>query len=182
LISPACLVESLARSGYSARVPESRNSPRERLETFIARYPPAVAAVARAALKKLRARTPGAVELVYDNYNALVIGFGPTERAGDAVLSLALYPRWVNLFFLQGADLPDPQRLLQGDGTVVRRIQLRDAAVLDAPAVRGLVTAALKQTFPIPPARRSRIVIKAVAARQRSRRPAPARQHPARTR
>jgi hypothetical protein len=35
----------------------------------------------------------GAIELVYDNYNALVIGYGPTERASDALIFLAVYPR-----------------------------------------------------------------------------------------
>jgi hypothetical protein len=40
------------------------------------------------ALAKMRARLPGAVELVYDNYNALAIGFGPTERTSEAVFSI----------------------------------------------------------------------------------------------
>jgi len=54
----------------------------------------------------MRARLPGAVELVYDNHNALAIGFGPTERASDAVFSIALFPRWVSLFFLRGRTSP----------------------------------------------------------------------------
>ena len=65
--------------------------------------------VAKAAVARMRKYVPDAVELVYDNYNALVVGFGPTERASEAVLSIALYPRWVTLFFLQGARLSDPR-------------------------------------------------------------------------
>jgi hypothetical protein len=30
---------------------------------------------------------------VYDNYNALAIAFGPTDRAGDIVCSVTLYPK-----------------------------------------------------------------------------------------
>lgn len=96
-------------------------SPEKQLAGFIARFTPEIAAVAEAALVKMRACVPGAIELVYDNYNALAIGFGPTERASDAILSIALYPRCVYLFFLWGANLPDPQKLLKGSGKRARR-------------------------------------------------------------
>jgi len=46
----------------------------------------------------MRTKFPRANVLVYDNYNALAIGFGPTERASDAVFSIAPFPRWVSLF------------------------------------------------------------------------------------
>ena len=75
------------------------------LEGFIARYSPEVASLARAALDKMGKRLPSAVQLVYDNYNALAIGFGPTERASDAVFSIVLWPRWVSLFFRFFTDL-----------------------------------------------------------------------------
>ncbi len=70
------------------------------LESFLAKYDPEVATFARRALAKMRTLVPGAIEMVYDNYNWLVIGFSPTERplggnllarfasgARDAVLS-----------------------------------------------------------------------------------------------
>ncbi len=98
------------------------------------------------ALKKLRDLLPGAIEMVYDNYNALVIGFGPTEKASNAILSIALYPRWVNMYFLMnGPKLPDPKKLLRGDGNMVRWIRLEDAADLDKPPVRALIEAARKR-------------------------------------
>jgi hypothetical protein len=81
-----------------------------RLAAFMARYTPEIQIIAEEALPRMRRLLPGAVEMVYDNYNALVIGFGPSERASEAIVSIALYPRWVNLFFLHGARLPDPER------------------------------------------------------------------------
>jgi hypothetical protein len=42
------------------------------------RYSPDVAATARAGLKKLRARFPGARQLVYDRRQSLPIGFAPS--------------------------------------------------------------------------------------------------------
>ena len=55
-------------------------SPEKQLEAFLAKYSPEIRALASKALTKMRARLPGAFELVYDNYNALAIGFSPTER------------------------------------------------------------------------------------------------------
>jgi hypothetical protein len=148
----------------------------EALAGYLARYSPDVRAVAKAALAKMRKRLPGAVELVYDNYNALAIGFGPTERASDAIFSIALYPRWVSLFFLQGAHLSDPAKLLRGSGKQVRHIVLKDAAVLDLPGVHALMSQALETaSTPIEAKGRRRIVIKSVSAKQRPRRPRPAR-------
>jgi hypothetical protein len=80
-------------------------SAEQQLDGFIDKYTPEVAAQARDVLGRLRARIPGAVLLVYDNYNALAIGFSSTDRTSDGVLSIALYPRWVTLFFLRGVRL-----------------------------------------------------------------------------
>jgi hypothetical protein len=134
---------------------------------------PQVARSARAALARLRALVPGAVELVYDNYNALAIGFGPSERASEAIFSIALFPRWVSLFFLQGARLADPHGLLKGTGKKARHIVLEDASTLDKPAVRALIAQALVKASKSPDGtKRSRIVIKSISAKQRPRRPA----------
>jgi len=147
-------------------------TPSAQLARFMARYDPAVAEVARQARAFLRRLMPAANELVYDNYNALVIGYGPTDRASHAVLSIALYPRWATLFFLDGAALPDPAKLLQGSGSRVRSIRLHTAEVLETAGVRALVAAALAEADPPMPGRgRGRLIIKSASARQRARRP-----------
>ena len=147
-------------------------SPSARLAAFLARYTPEVAAVATGALAKMRKRLPGAVQLVYDNYNALVIVFGPSERASEAILSIALYPRWVTLFFARGAALPDPENLLKGSGTTIRHVVLGSAKDLDRPAIRALIGHAVAGSKPLDPKARGRLVVKSVSARQRPRRPA----------
>jgi hypothetical protein len=136
------------------------------LDEFLAKFTPEVEATARQALRKMRARLPGAVELVYDNYNALAIGFAPTERASDAIFSIALFPRWVSLFFLiSGTRLRDPECYLQGGGNRVRHIVLENAATLDDPAVRDMSPKEIDATQP------RRLVIKSISAKQRPRRP-----------
>jgi hypothetical protein len=142
----------------------------KRLDAFMDAYTPTVANIARGALARLRKQVPGAVELVGDRYTGLVIGFSPTERPADATLSIVLYPRWVNLFFLRGATLRDPRRLLDGTGTVVRHVAIHDPALLDDRDVRALVAQARAQariSFP----RRRRTIIKSISAKRRSRRP-----------
>jgi hypothetical protein len=142
-----------------------------RLDGFIDRRPPGVAATARIALGKLRTRYPAALQLIYDNYNALVIGFSSSERASDAVFSIALYPRWVTLFFLEGVELEDPERRLQGSGNVVRSIRLDEAATeLDDRYVRGLMARALKNAgTTLKSGPKGRVVVKSVSKNQRRR-------------
>ena len=145
-------------------------SPSKQLAGFLDRFSPAIVKVAKAARAKFRTRLPGAVEMVYDNFNALVIGYSPTDRPSDAIVSLGLYPRWVNLYFLQGAHLADPQRLLTGSGNQVRFIRLDPgAAILDTPAVRALVSEAIA-FGETPFTGKGCLVIRAIARKRRPRR------------
>lgn len=146
--------------------------PADQLKGFLAEFTPEMATYAQAILEKMRARLPGAVELVYDNYNALVVGFGPSERTSDAVFSIAVYPRRINLFFLRGARLPDPEHLLMGSGKSVRHIPLTGPSTLDVPAVRMLMEQALKRAaVPFDPTQPRRTVIKSISPKRRPRRP-----------
>jgi len=151
----------------------SPESPAKQLAVFIARFDPAIAKLVRAARAVLRQRYfSTAVELVYDNYNALAIAFGPTERASDAIVSLAVYARGLNLYFIYGATLPDPEHLLQGSGNRGRFLRLENIAVLDQPAVQALLSAAIQDGEPpLPAAGRGYTVIKLVSAKRRPRRP-----------
>jgi hypothetical protein len=150
-------------------------SPRDsekRLDRFIDKYSPEIAAEAREALAKMRARLPGSIEMVYDNYNALVIGFGPTDRPAAAIFSLAVYPRWITLFFLQGTGVRDPHRRLKGNGKQVRQLRLESAETLDDPVVDALIAAALESAaIPIDPETPRQLIIKSVSEKQRPRRP-----------
>src|SRR5262245_28068097 len=107
----------------------------EQLEVFIGRYDPAIAALGRKLIAAMKKRLPGAVVTIWDNYNALAIGFGPDEKVRTTPLSIVLYPRWVTLFFLLGAHLPDPEKLLQGKGSTVRSIRIDSPARLKEPAI-----------------------------------------------
>lgn len=150
----------------------------KQLDSFLEKYTPEIAAFGRRTLTKMRKLVPGAIEMVYDSYNWLVIGFGPSERPSEAIFSIVLPPGRVTLCFLQGAGLPDPGKRLQGTGNVVRNIRLyeagkADAKVLDEPEVRALMNVALNRAkVPMFSGARRKLVIKSVSAKQRPRRPA----------
>ena len=147
-------------------------SPAKQWDAFLARFNPEIVALVKASLTRMRKRVPGAVELVYDNFNALVIGFGPSERASEAVFSLAIYPNCVNLFFLRGASLRDPAKLLTGGGSVVRHIRLIRPGLIDDPPVRDLMKRTMAEApKPIDPRAKRRMVIRAISAKQRPRKP-----------
>lgn len=69
----------------------------------------------------------------------------PTLCIGDAAFA------YVNAFkvhaavgFFHGADLPDPARLLEGDGKRMRHVKLRPGAAIDEDALTALIAAAVE--------------------------------------
>ena len=149
-------------------------SAEKQLESFLDAFAPEVADLARKTLVKLRKLLPHAKELVYDNYNALAIGFSPSERSSEGIFSIALYPEHINFFFLQGAKLPDPNGLLQGAGSVVRHIAKIDEKTLDRADVKAMMATAIKMAkVPFDDESEYELIIKSVSAKQRPRRPAP---------
>jgi hypothetical protein len=142
------------------------------LDGFLDKYSPKVAAEARALLAGLKTRLSGAHILVYDNYNALAIGFGAGDRVRDIILSIALYPRWINLFFMYGAALDDPHALLQGAGSQIRHLPKVTEASLDDPRVDALIAQALDHAEPpLDPGAPHRLIVRSVSPNQRPRRP-----------
>jgi hypothetical protein len=148
--------------------------PESELRRFIARFTPEVAALGREAIARMCKRLPAATALVYDNYNATGVGFSSTERPGDIVFSIVLYPRRVSLFFMQAvkSKLDDPEKLLQGSGNAVRFIPLESAAMIDSAPVRKLMDqAAVRAKVPMSRTGKGKLVIQSISAKQRPRRP-----------
>jgi hypothetical protein len=121
--------------------------------------------------RSVRRLLPTAHELVWDNYNFFVIGYSATERPSDSVVSIAAASNGVGLSFYRGATLPDPKKILQGEGKQNRFIRLESAKALDRPEVRALVAAAVAQArVPFAERGRGRLIIRSVSNKQRPRR------------
>lgn len=147
----------------------------QRFAAMLAEFKPNVAAQAAEMVAWMRTLLPTATVMVYDNYNALAVGFMPNTRASDAIVSLAVFPKWVTLCFLKdGPRLPDPEGLLKGAGSRVRHVRLAGGpADLEKPAIRALLDAALRLAEPpMPDGPPGTFLIKSVSPRRRPRRPA----------
>lgn len=99
-----------------------------------------------------------------------MIGYSPTSRPSDSVLSIAAGANGVGLCFIRGAKLADPKKLLQGSGNQTRFIRLESAAVLERREVKALIAAALAEADPMPKAGAGKTIIRSVSAKQRPRR------------
>lgn len=148
------------------------DSPAVQVAGFISKFEPAIAKIVRESRSALRKQFPSANELIYDNYNALAIGYSPSERISEVVFSLAVFPRWVDLYFMHGKSLSDPTGLLQGNGTQGAFIRLKDASTLKLPAVNRIISEALKHSsLAFPSSGKGKTIVKSISARQRPRRP-----------
>lgn len=74
-------------------------------------------------------------ELLHDGH--------PTACIADAAFAYVnAFRAHVNVGFFRGAELPDPNRLLEGTGRFMRHVKLRPGGDVDAPALRALVATA----------------------------------------
>ena len=141
------------------------------LRSFIEKFEPKDQRLIRAVRSAVRKRFPTANELVWDNYNFFVIGYSPTERPTDSIVSIAARANGVGLCFIHGAGLPDPKKLLVGSGKQTRFIRVESASLLTHPDVEALVAAAIDRAkTPLRTTGRGRLIIRSVAAKQRPRR------------
>jgi hypothetical protein len=140
------------------------------LRQFVAKFSPEHQRMIRAVRKRLRARFKGAHEIVYDNYNFFVIGYSPTERPSDAIVSMAAGSNGVGLCFIHGAKLRDPTGILIGSGKQTRFIRLDTADVLERADVEALIVQAIARSkAPLSAAGTGRLIIRSVASKQRPR-------------
>ena len=143
----------------------------KQVESFIAKFDAENQALIRATRKALRRLLPTANELIYDNYNFFVIGYCPSERPSECIVSIAAAANGVGLSFYHGSTLPDPHKLLLGSGSQNRFVRLESAATLARPEVQALVAAAVAQAkVPLPAQGHRKVIVRSISGKQRSRR------------
>ncbi|MFI5236292.1 MAG: hypothetical protein ACHQXA_11320 [Gemmatimonadales bacterium] len=153
-----------------AQAPRSARDIERQVKGFIAKFERQHQTLIRAVRRALRKRLPGAFELVYDTYNCLVIGYGATARPSEGILSLAADANGVTLFFLYGVGLPDPKKILLGDGKQVRSIRLPAAATLKRPEVEAILAAAVARSRHPLRGGKTEVSIRLISKKQRPRR------------
>jgi hypothetical protein len=121
--------------------------------------------------RTLQKRLPTAHELVYEHRDWFVISYSPSEHGYEGVLAIRASADGVKLYFNQGKELPDPEKLLQGSGSQARSIDVESASTLARPAVARLIDEAIaRNRVPFEFAGRGLVVIRSTSAKKRRRR------------
>jgi hypothetical protein len=111
----------------------------ETWDEVLARHTPEIQAAAHAMLGVLLEELPDAV-VRFDRGNGLLaVGTGSGMR--DLLFALIPHAGWLNLQLADGADLPNPDGLIEGTGKRIRHVKIRSAEAAVSAAVRSAVKA-----------------------------------------
>jgi hypothetical protein len=111
----------------------------------LAAYDPHISRLALAMREAVLEEAPEAIESISKGY-AVAIGFSFTGKPlKDGFCHIAIYSTHVNLGFNRGAQLPDPNKVLEGSGKIIRHITIHNQEDLNRPYLRRYLQAAIEQ-------------------------------------
>jgi hypothetical protein len=113
--------------------------PPKQLLQFLKPFDPSVGELALNLRAMVLKELAGCHESIWDAYNAVALGYGPSGRLKDDVCHIAVYAKYVNLGFNQGAHLKDPRGILQGTGKRIRHLTIKTTADLARPSIQKVL-------------------------------------------
>jgi hypothetical protein len=122
-----------------------KRPPDPRLIGFLEAYDRHIADLALALREIVLEEVPEAAESIYQVYT-VAIWFGFSEKMNDMFCYITTSSRHINLGFPRGASLPDPNRVLEGEGKAMRHVKFRELGDLERPFVRRYIRAAVERT------------------------------------
>ena len=105
-----------------------------------------------------RARTliqtvyPAVVEVPWPRQRVIGYGVGP-KKMSEHFCYLSVSKDHINVGFMYGAELPDPEKLLEGSGKLLRHVRITQPDQLSNPALRELIEVASRHRMPAKPSR-----------------------------
>jgi hypothetical protein len=124
---------------------------------------------------------PQTNELIYDNYNALAVGWSPTDRVGHTFCSIAVgrTSNNVHFGFYWGSEIADPEKMLLGEGNQYRYILVPDKNKFPKSYIKKLVKEAyansLAKVKDQKQIRNGQTIVKSISAKKREKKVKPAR-------
>src|SRR6186997_1651986 len=84
---------------------------------------------------------PKSNELIYDNYNALAVGWSPTDRVGHTFCSIAVGRTSKNIHFgfYWGSEIQDPEKKLIGQGNQYRYLLVKSISEFPKTYIKKLL-------------------------------------------
>ena len=87
---------------------------------------------------------PDVVEVPWPKQRIVGYGVGP-KKMSEHFCYIGAHRDHVNLGFYYGAELSDPEGLLEGTGKKLRHVKVRDQAEVEEPTLRRLILASLQE-------------------------------------
>jgi len=119
---------------------------------------------------------PQTNELIYDNYNALAVGWSPTDRVGHTFCSIAVgrTSNNVHFGFYWGSEISDPDKILLGEGNQYRYILVPDKNKFPKAYIKKLVREAyansLEKVKDKKQIMNGQTIVKSISTKKRERR------------
>jgi len=102
------------------------------IETWMEEHSGELGAIARRWFEVMRDCGDDVQELLHDGH--------PTACVGDAAFAYVnAFTHHVNVGFFRGAEIADPDGLLEGTGKFMRHVKLRPERAVDTTALSGLI-------------------------------------------
>jgi hypothetical protein len=118
--------------------------PDPQLLAFLEAYDRPIADLALALREIILEEVPRASESIYRVYT-VAIWFGFSGKMKDMFCYIATNAGHINLGFPRGSTLPDPNRVLEGEGKAMRHIKFASTAELERNYVRRYIQASIEQ-------------------------------------
>ena len=107
------------------------------VDRLLGEHSPELQAIERALRATIRRELPDGVEQV--DFGNKLIAFGRSMRMRGLLFAIIAHKTWVNLQLADGAELPDPDGLIEGTGKRIRHIKIRSVeAASSAPVVAAI--------------------------------------------
>jgi hypothetical protein len=119
--------------------------PHPQLLGFLQPWDPPISDLVLALREIILEQAPDASETIYQVYT-VAIWFGFSGKMKDMFCYITAHAKHVNLGFPRGATLPDPNRVLEGEGKTMRHIKIASENDLNRAWVRRYIQAAIEQT------------------------------------
>jgi len=118
--------------------------PNPQLLSFLDAYDRTIGDLALALREIILEEVPDASESIYQVYT-VAIWFGFSEKMKDMFCYIATNAGHINLGFPRGATLPDPNRVLEGEGKTMRHIKFTNIEDIHRNYVRRYIQASIEQ-------------------------------------
>ena len=116
-------------------------------DEILASVSPQARKLALQARALIQAVYPAVVEVPWPKQRVIGYGVGP-KKMSEHFCYLSVSRDHINVGFMYGAELPDPEKLLDGSGKLLRHVRITSPAELENPALRELLEAASKHRMP----------------------------------